>query len=163
MTDTRDLTAERDAEVLPLVRKLLVALASREDLMMGSSSTISADKAAEYYQKVYLEVVVPLLLESNIKLNAIPYVFSVILQPFQLLNDVVTSSFEMNRDLADSFKYGIGDIDDLRVLDLDAALKTGVEEVKKRAVAKSAAEAAPAEAPAKKSKSKPKKPKTGDN
>lgn len=125
MVAERNHTAERDAEVIPVVRKLLKALAEREDLMMGSSGLVSPEKAAEYYREVYQTIVVPLFLEHNIKLNAIPYVFSLILQPFQLLNDVVTSSFEMNRDIADAMKYNITDIDDLRVGDLDTALKAG--------------------------------------
>lgn len=121
----RDRTAERDAEIIPVVRELLKAMADRPDLLMGSSSLITPESAAVYYREVYKEIVVPLFLKHNIKLDAIPYVFSLMMQPAQLLNDIVTSSFEMNRDLADAMKYNIPDIDDLRVQDLDNALKAG--------------------------------------
>lgn len=121
----RDLTAERDAEVIPVVKALLKRLAAREDLVLGSRNLVSAEKAALYYQTIYKEDVVPLFLEHNIKMNAIPYVFSLLMQPAQLLNDVVTSSFEMNRDLADAMKYNIADINDLRVKDIDDTLKAG--------------------------------------
>ena len=122
----RDFTAERDAEIVPIVRKLLLKLASRSDLKIGSSNLDEAELAL-FYQKVYQEDVIPLFLEANIKLNSISYVFSLLLQPFQLLSDVTTSSFEMNRDLADAKKYGITDIDDLRVGYLDKALKQTVD------------------------------------
>jgi hypothetical protein len=92
---------------------------------MGSRANITPEQAALYYQKVFKEDAVPVFLQHNIKLNAIPYVFSLLMQPAQLLNDIVTSSFEMNRDLADAMKYNITDIDDLRVKDLDEALMAG--------------------------------------
>ena len=123
MTEIRNRTAERDAEIIPVARKLLSRLAAREDLLMGNKGKLTEEQAALYYQKLYQEEVVPLLVENNIKLNAIPYLFSIMMQPISLLNDVTTSSFEMNRDLADAGKWGIKDIDDLRVKDLDEALK----------------------------------------
>lgn len=125
----RDFTAERDAEVIPVVRKLLHVIGSKTDLPIGArkgATSAEVEAVARYYEKLYQEEVVPIFLEANIKLNAIPYVFSLILTPFQLLNDVTTSSFEMNRDLADAKKYGITDINDLRVNDLDKALKAEV-------------------------------------
>lgn len=127
----RNYTKERDDAVIPVARKLLTLLAQREDLMMGSSETITPDKAAEYYQKVFAEDFIPLVKEANLKLDELTYLFSIILQPMQLLNDVVTSSFEQNRDIADAFKYGVNDIHDLRVNDLDAALHEGAAAVAK--------------------------------
>lgn len=150
----RDLTRERDQEVIPAAKELLQALAARADLAMGSAASLTAEQAAGYYQKVYQEDVVPLLIKHNLKLNAIPYLFSIILQPMQLLNDVVTSSFEMNRNIADAFKYDIADIDDLRVLDLDAALKTGAAALKKRAGEKTEALQTPPKAAKKAKKDK---------
>lgn len=123
----RNFTAERDTEVIPVALKIIKALGAREDLMMGSHARVQADKAAEYYQKVYLEDIVPIMIEHNLKLNDIQFLFSIILQPFQLLADVTNNSFNMNRDIADAKKYGIDDIDDMRVLDLDKALKESAE------------------------------------
>lgn len=130
----RDLTRERDEACKPVAIALIQALAKRDDLPMGSQ--LDAGAAAEYMQKVYQEDCVPLLLKHNLKLKDISFVFSIILQPFQFLSDVTTSSFEMNRDIADGFKYGMPDIDEMRVLDLDAALKEGVENLKNKAAAK---------------------------
>lgn len=121
----RNYTLERDQKVIPIVRELLKRMADRPDLLMGSSQTVvtGAEEFSKYYQKVFAEDLIPLLLKHNPKLKDISYIFSLILQPFQLLNDVVTSSFEMNRDLSDARKYGLSDIDDLDVLGLDKALK----------------------------------------
>lgn len=121
--EARNLTKERDADVIPVARELFRFLASHEDLMMGSRESTNAEKAAEYFQKIYIEGVIPLFKQHNLRLDAISYVFQLMMQPIQLLNDVTTSSFEMNRDLADAKKYKIADIAELRVNDLDAALK----------------------------------------
>lgn len=119
----RDFTAERDTEVIPAAKELLARILLREDLMIGSSQKVNAEKAAEYYQKVYQEDVVPMLLARNLRLADVPYLFSLMLQPIQLLMDVTNGSFNMNRGLADAKKWGVKDIDDLRVVDLDEALK----------------------------------------
>lgn len=118
----RDYTKERNDEVVPVVRELLKILASREDLPIAVSAE-SEQNAAKYFQELYVSEIVPLLIKSNLKLDAIKYLFSLTMQPIQLLNDVTTSSFEMNRDIADAKKYGLKDIADMRVNDLDAALK----------------------------------------
>lgn len=118
-------TLDRDKDIIPLVKKIIKAFAEMPDLLIGSGESTTEAKLAVYYQKVYIEVMVPLLRESNIKLNAIQYIFSLCMQPFQLLNDVTTSSIEMNRDLADAIKWGFGstkELDDMRVSDLDKVL-----------------------------------------
>lgn len=120
----RDYTKERDLRVIPVARVLLRRMAARDDLKMGSSVTvISPEALAVYYRNIFKEDVIPVLLEANLKLKDLTYLFSLMLQPTQLLNDVVTSSFEMNRDLSDARKYGLADIDDLDVRGLDAALR----------------------------------------
>lgn len=128
MTDPRNYTLERDQEIIPVVRKILKALAEREDLMMGSSQTVTTEGQAEYYAQVYKEVIVPLFMEHNIKLNDISAVFQFLMQPAQMLDNVTSASFDANKDIADGFKYGIKDIDDMRVMDLDNALKAGFAE-----------------------------------
>lgn len=151
----RDLTLERDQECIPVAMKLIQALAKR-DLSKHMGSTLNQQETALFMNKVYLEDVVPIMLESNIKLNQLPFVFSIILQPFQFLNDVTTSNFENNRDIADGFKYGMPDITEMRVSDLDAALREGVQDVKAKAGAKTEALQAKPEKPVKKSAKKSK-------
>lgn len=118
----RDFTAERDAEVIPAAKELLARLAVRKDLMMGSGQNVQAEKAAKYYQDIYVTDVVPLLKRHNIKVKDLKYFFSILLQPIQLLMDVTEASFHMNEDLANAKKWGVKDMADLRVMDLDRAL-----------------------------------------
>lgn len=118
-------TLDRDNEIIPLVRELFSLMAARPDLEMGSSESTNEVKLAECYQKIYNEDLVPLLRKYNVKLESIRYIFSLMLQPFQTLEHVTKLTFDRNRDIADGFKYGIADIKDLRVMDLDTALKTG--------------------------------------
>lgn len=123
----RDFTAERDAEVIPAAKELLVRLAVRKDLMMGSGQNVQAEKAAKYYQDVYVTDVVPLLKRHNIKIKDLKYLFSILLQPIQLIMDVTEASFHMNEDLANAKKWGVKDMADLRIMDLDRALTEEVD------------------------------------
>jgi len=119
----KNLTKERDDELIPVARKLLLSLAAREDLVMGGSETISVEKAAEYYQNKYLDVIVPLLLEKDIKIKDIDYLFSLMLQPINFIKEVTVTSFDSNRSRSDAQMYGLKDIGDLRISDLDRKLK----------------------------------------
>lgn len=136
MPPQRDYTAERDAAVVPVARELIKLVAARADELVMGQVGVSETKAAELAQKMYKEDVIPLVMKHNLRLNELPYLFSIILQPFTFLNDMTTSSMEMNRDLADARLYGIDDIDELRISDLDNALKgvakTAVKKVQSR-------------------------------
>lgn len=119
----KNLTRERDEQLIPVARELLLALAAREDLAMGGSETISVEKTAEYYQNKYLDIVIPLLIEKDIKVKDIDYLFQLMLIPINFIKEVTISSFAANRDLSDAQMYGLKDIDDLRISDLDKKLK----------------------------------------
>ena len=118
--------ARRD-EVVPIARKVLKALADREDLPVGVTNGTS-ESAAVWYQDFYVSTIIPILVEHNVKLNNIPYIFQLVMQPVEFMREVTTASFERNRDIADARKYGLKDIDDLRVMDLDVALKEQAQE-----------------------------------
>jgi len=79
-----NLTKKRDEKLIPIARKLLLAIVAREDLVMGGSETISIEKAAKYYQDKYIDIVIPLLLENDIKIIDIDYLFQLMLQPINL-------------------------------------------------------------------------------
>lgn len=119
----RDLTAERDARVIPAVRELLNAFAGRVDVPLGVKKGNNNEETAKYFQEMYKTDIVPLLLKHDLKLNEVGYLFQLLLQPIDLLRSVVNASLSMNRDLTDAKLYGLTDIDDLTVADLDRVLR----------------------------------------
>lgn len=118
-----NLTKMRDEELVPIARKLLLAIAARTDLSMGSGETITTEGATAYYQDIYKNVVIPVLLEADIKIQDIDYLFQLMSQPIHFVKEVTSASMVMNRDAADSLLYGVKDIRQLSIKQLDEALK----------------------------------------
>ncbi len=119
----RNYTKERDKEIIPVAKDLLLALIARKDLMIGSSETVTTEKVTKYYRDIYLKVIIPTLIEKNIKLNDLEYLFQLMAQPVNFIKEITLSSFSMNKDISDAQLYGLKNIDELRVAGLDEKLK----------------------------------------
>ena len=122
----RDLSQERENRVIPAAKELLRVILTREDLVMGIGGAKNIDKTALYYQGVYIEDVVPVLVKHNLKLTDLTYLFSVMLGTIELVKNITDQSFSMNREIAEAKLWGIEDTDDLTVADLEKVLKTAI-------------------------------------
>jgi len=78
--EEKDLTAEREKRCIPIARELFKRLANREDLPFGEVDG-GRDYVIEYFQKVYIEDFLPYLIEQNITMGEIKFVFKLMLQP----------------------------------------------------------------------------------
>lgn len=126
MQPERDLTAERNAEVIPIAREIIRAMGEAADkLPIGDPPTDpeKVDEYARFYRDMFVNATVVSLIKHNPKMKDISYVFRLVFQPFQNLQDVTIASFNMNRDVADAKLWGVKDIDDVRVGDVDRVLK----------------------------------------
>jgi len=121
--EPRNFTKERDVELAPIARTLLLALSAREDLMMGSNETVTVEDALKYYQEKVVSVILPVLIKQNVKIEDVPYIFQLMSQPVNFVKDITVNSFAMNRAIADANLYGVKDISELRVNELDNKLK----------------------------------------
>jgi len=121
--EQQNLSKERDKRVIPIARKILLALAARDDLVMGGPESITTEDAALYYQQKYIDIIAPMLIEEDMYLKDIDYLFQLMSQPLNFVKEITISSFAMNRDIADAQMYGVDDIDDLKVSTLDSKLK----------------------------------------
>lgn len=121
MAPERDLSKERDERVIPVAKALLKTLASRDDLMLGSAG-VNKEDLGQYYAKVYQEDVITALFAANLYLTDITYLFSIMQQVIQLISDVTTQSLEMNTELAGAKLWGVDDLDDLRLVDVQKVL-----------------------------------------
>lgn len=121
--EKRNYTKERDDEVIPVAKEVLLALVARKDLVIGSSESITTEQAAVYYRDLAKNVIIPLLIKKDLKVEDINYVFQVMVQPINFIKEMVLTSFEMNRKISDANLYGIKEIQDLRISVLDKKLK----------------------------------------
>jgi hypothetical protein len=122
---TLDLSAQRDFECVPVIRKIMLAIAQSEDLMIGTAG-MEEDALSASYLKLYNEIIVPIFEEANLKISDTKYVFSVAMQPFQLLNDITSNSINHNLDKAEQKLWKVKDTRELRISDVDKVLKASV-------------------------------------
>lgn len=118
----RDLTQERDNEVIPAALAILKAIANKPDLPMGARTEAQGLEVAKYYQKLYQEDIVPILLEHNLRLVDIPYLFQLVLQPVNFAKDLTDASLKMNEEIATAGLWGVAELADIRIKNLDAKL-----------------------------------------
>lgn len=117
-----NLTAIRDQETLPVAREILRIIGEHSsDVPMGTEFE-EAD-AVKYYQALYVEIM-PYVIKANLRVDDITFLIQTLLQPLQLLQSTIIASFESNRDIADAKLWGVRDLNDIRVQDLDRVLRS---------------------------------------
>ena len=125
--EKRDYTAERNTRAIPIARELLKRLANREDLVMGDASQ---EEMIEYYSKVYVEDIIPYLLEKEVRIGDIGYIFKIMLQVINYTQDRTALTIELLYDKVTAKKWGKTDTDDVTVTELDQVLKEHFAEEK---------------------------------
>lgn len=114
-----DFAKQRMDECVPVAKKILEIMTSRmEETPIGD---VKDEEKFTYYQKIYPEIA-QLLLDTNVRMRDVSFIFSLAFQPLQMLQDVVTNSFTMNKNEADKSLWG-KDGDEIRVKDVDETLK----------------------------------------
>ncbi len=116
-----DYTKKRDEEVLPVMRELFKRIAARIDtLKLGSMF----DEEQLNYQadEMFDSMVSDLLINYNLRVKDVTYLFQILMQPIQLLADKATNTMHVRRDQAESKRWGIPDKDDIRVLHVTNSL-----------------------------------------
>lgn len=117
-------TEERDADVVPLAREIIKRLAKYDDIPIGTvAGSEGAEETARWNQKFYQEELIPLLLERNIRLGDLTYTFVLATTALQNILDITKASLDMNKDITEAKMWGVDELNDLRVGDLDSAMK----------------------------------------
>jgi len=130
--EKRDYTAERNTRCLPIARELLKRISAHDDLLIGDTTP---EESAEYYSKIYVEDIIPYLLEQNVRIGDIGYVFKIMLQAIQLSQDRTEMTLELLYEKATAKKWGKSDTDEVTVTDLDTVLKEHFAEKEKEKIA----------------------------
>jgi hypothetical protein len=122
-----NLTSKRDHDVVPVAKKAIKLMAEAIDNIPLGSFTVAGEPTKQEFQDAintfYGETFIPLLIESNLKLDELNWLFLMVIQPFAELKEVSDRSFNDNKEIADAIVYGIKP-GEMRVLDLDNAMKS---------------------------------------
>lgn len=111
-----DLTKKRIEELRPVVQHIIELMADAH-LPVGDTTD---DDMAKY--RLLAGDVLELLLEKDIRYTDRIFLFQLILQPFDIMRDVVTKSLEESFNHAVDKSFG-KTIDEFRLKDLDLILK----------------------------------------
>lgn len=117
-----NLTKMRDDECIPIARELLKRIANRDDLLIGSTETYTEAEALEYYNTLYSEEVAPYLVEKNVRVKDVTFIFQIMAQAVQLLQSRTEMTVDMRYDQAVAKALGADSADDVRIAEIQAQL-----------------------------------------
>jgi hypothetical protein len=121
--DTIDYTTLRDEEVVPVAREIIRRIGSRPDLLLGTGKAVTQAALDEYYSKVYLEDVMPVILEHNLKLVDLAFLQSIMMQAMVEPMTIAAKTLNHARDITDAKLYGVTDMRELRTAALHDKLQ----------------------------------------
>lgn len=119
-----DLTKERDDRCIPIVRELIKRLGNRADELVMEASNKDANRqdTLDYYGKVFLEDVIELLLQNNVRVDEVGYIFRLMLEPITHLSQQTTMALDMHENTALASLYGKNDPREITVVDVHRVL-----------------------------------------
>lgn len=112
----KDLSKERDKQVIPVVKEVIKILAAA-DLPVGN---LHANDNAKF--DYVAKQILGLMLEHKIKYVDKDYLFSLVLQPFNVIKETVDASLKMSLDNVMNKSLG-KDFRDVNLEDMDRLLK----------------------------------------
>jgi hypothetical protein len=124
-----DLTKQRDSECIPLAKEVLKILAAHDDLRIGSDIKQGSEEDIAFYSKIYAEELAPRLLASDIKLDHVLYVFQLVRQAVDLLQERTQMTISLRSNQADAKLWGVNDVSDVRLSDVQRVLTEGVDKL----------------------------------
>lgn len=117
-----NLTKMRDDECIPIAREILAIIGAEKDIVIGTSETFTEDKAIEYYNKLYESKIAPLLVEKNVRVKDLTFIFQICQQAIQLLESRATMTVDTRYDQAVAKVMGAEHIDDVRINNIQDVL-----------------------------------------
>lgn len=108
-----DLTKKRNDECIPIAKYLFKEFAARiATLPMG---TVTESEADLYYKQMFTEAMSQMLVDRNVKVTELDYIFQIMLQAVEFLHAEATRSVGRAVDNANAKRWGLEDVDDLRI------------------------------------------------
>lgn len=130
-------TLERDERVVPIVKKILAVMGQEEGVLLGQMDIEGGPSSADfdsYYKDIVVKQIMPLFIEDDkITLDDVSYVFRLLLQPFQEIQDKVGQTLNYHYETETANKWGVNDVSEVTVKQLHEYLveKQGVKPVDK--------------------------------
>lgn len=119
---SKDLSAERDKRCIPIARAILRMLAEPADLCIGSAATVTDEELIQYYGNMYQTVLAPYLLEQNVLLDEVHYIFTIAAQAIDQLRERTEMTLEARELEAVAHLYGVKTTETLTVNDVQRVL-----------------------------------------
>lgn len=117
--EQESLTKQRD-DFAKKVAEDIMSILKESNLMIGEENH---EKLVENYTPIYQKIVNVLLLR-RVKIKDIGYIISFLYQPLDFVKDLVLNSLNNNLDLTNAKLFGLNDMKDLTINDLDEKMKT---------------------------------------
>lgn len=112
-------TKERDEYALSVASDLL-SIIQESKLIIGEEDQT---KILEVYTPIY-EKIMKIFLLRKTKIRDIGYILSHLSEPIDFLKDLVLNSVNANLDLANAKLFGVNDMKDITINDLDEKMKS---------------------------------------
>lgn len=123
----RNYTKERDDVCVPIVRKIIGILASKPDLLIGSQeSGVNEEAVVEYYSNIYVKEIAPLLIEENVRVDYIKYIFTLARSAIDFMADRTEMTIERHYNNATAFRWGVKDTEEITLQMLQDTLTKGI-------------------------------------
>lgn len=119
-----DLSHERDARCVPLVKKIIEIMNNMPEMPTGSHLNEKKILESKPYLKPTQEVI-QLFLDHNIKIVEIPYIWSLVRQALDTVADTINDSMNRQMNEVTELVYGLPayDHDQITLNNLDVVLK----------------------------------------
>lgn len=117
-----NLTKKRDDECIPVAREIIRILGETKDLPIGTTESFSTESALEFYNQLYAEKIAPLLIEKDVRVKDLTFIFQIAQQAIQLLESRVTMTVDTRYDQAVAKLMGQEHIDEVRISNIQTVL-----------------------------------------
>lgn len=115
-------TKMRDDECIPIAREIIKILGNEDGLMIGTSESFSEAEAMSYYNDLYETKIAPMLVEKNVRVKDLTFIFQIAQQAIQLLESRVTMTVDTRYDQAVAQLMDVSHIDDVRIENIQNVL-----------------------------------------
>lgn len=124
----RDFTKERDERCKPVALQILRIIADEGDnLLIGDKNQMDED-VLKYYVDLYTNKIAPLILEhGDMQIGDVTYAFQLAMQAIDFTMQRTTMTLEMRMNQAVAKQFGVDDVNDVTINDLQRVLKAGAE------------------------------------
>lgn len=105
--EEHSLSHQRDARCVPIAFQLVKLMATMKEFPVGSHVNEKGGIVEDHYLPVTRELM-KILIENNVKITEVTYMFSLVRQGLQVIQDAVDETLNQNMNRITEVTYGLG-------------------------------------------------------